>query len=181
MHGPVFDLALPTAPPPSSRIIIIPMSDCGPCTHATIMPRAHPHYKKRHDNPAPANSYGARREAQDSQARNSLLLSSNRRRALIFLVFFVSLFYTLRHLVLQLPSHPQTDESLPPDSMAAASKYPPDHKKCIVYHTDWANYARNFQVANLATYMNGITDIAYAFFNIQDSGGGNYVIVPGDT
>jgi GH18 family chitinase len=52
--------------------------------------------------------------------------------------------------------------------------------KSIVYHADWANYARNFQVANLAASLPGITDVAYAFFNIQDSGGGNYVIIPGD-
>lgn len=51
-------------------------------------------------------------------------------------------------------------------------------KKSILYHTNWANYARNFQVKDIP--IQGVTDIAYAFFNIQDSGGGNYVIVSGD-
>ena len=179
MHRPLSDLAFP-AGQPARRPIIIP--HIGLCPVHTCKRKANsPHYKRRHDNPGPANCCGAQREAHDSQARNCLLLSSNRRRALVFLVFFIFLFYTLRHLVLQQPSHPLRDESLPPDPMAMASKYPPGHKRCIVYHTDWANYARNFQVTNLATFMNGITDIAYAFFNIQDSGGGNYVIVAGDT
>jgi chitinase len=52
-------------------------------------------------------------------------------------------------------------------------------KKVILYHTNWANYARNFQVKDIA--IQGVSDIAYAFFNLQDSGGGNYVIASGDT
>jgi len=54
-------------------------------------------------------------------------------------------------------------------------------KKSIVYHTNWANYGRNFQVKDLQPSIAGITDIAYAFFNIKDSGNGNYVIESGDT
>lgn len=52
-------------------------------------------------------------------------------------------------------------------------------KKCILYHANYVNYKRNFQVKDIP--IQGVTDIAYAFFNIQDSGGGNYVIVSGDT
>ena len=51
-------------------------------------------------------------------------------------------------------------------------------KKCILYHADWSNYARNFQVKDIP--IQAVTDIAYAFFNIQDSGGGNWVIIAGD-
>jgi GH18 family chitinase len=52
-------------------------------------------------------------------------------------------------------------------------------KKCILYHCDWVNYApRNFQVKDIP--IQAVTDIAYAFFNIKDSGGGNYVITAGD-
>jgi len=50
--------------------------------------------------------------------------------------------------------------------------------KAILYHTNWANYGRNFQVKDIP--IQAVTDIAYAFFNIQDSGGGNYVIASGD-
>ena len=52
--------------------------------------------------------------------------------------------------------------------------------KSILYHANYVNYApRNFQVKDVP--IQGVTDIAYAFFNLQDSGGGNYVIVSGDT
>jgi chitinase len=52
-------------------------------------------------------------------------------------------------------------------------------KKAILYHTNWANYGRNFQVKDIP--VEGITDIAYAFFNLKDSGNGQYVITSGDT
>src|ERR1700737_1055156 len=51
-------------------------------------------------------------------------------------------------------------------------------KKAILYHTNWANYARNFQVKDIP--IEGVTDIAYAFFNLQDSGNGQWEIVSGD-
>ena len=61
--------------------------------------------------------------------------------------------------------------------MSTAPKY-----KSIVYHADWVNFTpRNFQVKDLEPFLPGVTDIAYAFFNLQDSGGGNYVIASGDT
>ena len=53
-------------------------------------------------------------------------------------------------------------------------------KKSIIYHANWANYGRDFQVRDLQSSLPGITDIAYAFFNIKDSGNGNYVIESGD-
>jgi len=53
-----------------------------------------------------------------------------------------------------------------------------NQKKCILYHGNYVNYARNFQVKDIP--IQGVTDIAYAFFNLQDSGGGNYVITSGD-
>jgi chitinase len=52
-------------------------------------------------------------------------------------------------------------------------------KKAILYHTNWANYGRNFQVKDIP--VQGITDIAYAFFNLKDSGNGQWVITSGDT
>ena len=52
-------------------------------------------------------------------------------------------------------------------------------KKVILYHANWSNYARNFQVKDIA--IQAVTDVAYAFFNLSDSGGGNYVIASGDT
>ena len=51
-------------------------------------------------------------------------------------------------------------------------------KKCILYHTNWANYGRNFQVKDIP--IQGVSDIAYAFFDVSDSGGGNYVIKSAD-
>jgi GH18 family chitinase len=52
-------------------------------------------------------------------------------------------------------------------------------KKCILYHADWVNYTpRFFEVKDIP--IQAVTDIAYAFFNIKDSGGGNYVIAAGD-
>jgi GH18 family chitinase len=80
-----------------------------------------------------------------------------------FLFVLVSLFYSL-NLVKDL------QEPLP-NSMT--------RKKAILYHTNWANYARNFQVKDIP--IEGITDIAYAFFNLKDSGNGNWVITSGDT
>jgi GH18 family chitinase len=52
-------------------------------------------------------------------------------------------------------------------------------KRAILYHTNWANYGRNFQVKDIP--IKGVTDIAYAFFNMKDNGGGNWVITSGDT
>ena|SRR5437667_1406837 len=52
-------------------------------------------------------------------------------------------------------------------------------KKCILYHADWVNYARNFQVKDIP--IEKVTDIAYAFFNLQDSGKGAWIITPGDS
>ena len=52
-------------------------------------------------------------------------------------------------------------------------------KRVILYHTNWANYGRNFQVKDIP--VQGVTDIAYAFFNLKDEGGGNWVITSGDT
>ena len=51
-------------------------------------------------------------------------------------------------------------------------------KKSILYHTNWANYGRNFQVKDIP--IQGVSDIAYAFFNIKDSGNGDWVIASGD-
>jgi len=51
--------------------------------------------------------------------------------------------------------------------------------KAILYHTNWANYGRNFQVKDIP--IQGVTDIAYAFFNLRDAGNGNWEIVSGDT
>ena len=51
-------------------------------------------------------------------------------------------------------------------------------KKCILYHLNSVNYSRNFQVKDIP--IKGVTDIAYAFFNLKDNGGGNYVITSGD-
>ena len=85
-----------------------------------------------------------------------------------FIVFLVSLFYGFN--LLQLPS----DKDFPSlDSPSEMSR-----KKCILYHTDWANYARNFQVKDIP--IQAVTDIAYAFFNLKDSGGGAWVITAGD-
>jgi GH18 family chitinase len=53
-----------------------------------------------------------------------------------------------------------------------------NRKKCILYHANWVNYGRNFQVKDIP--IQGVTDIAYAFFDLQDSGGGNYIIASGD-
>ena len=52
--------------------------------------------------------------------------------------------------------------------------------KSIAYHANWVNYARDFQVKDLEPFLPGITDVAYSFFNLQDSGGGNYIIASGD-
>jgi hypothetical protein len=86
-----------------------------------------------------------------------------------FIVVCLSLYYSLNFLRLPnrnpIPALPEGEEM--------------SRKKCIVYHTNWANYARNFQVKDIP--LQGITDIAYAFFNLQDSGGGLYKIVSGDT
>ena len=51
-------------------------------------------------------------------------------------------------------------------------------KKAILYHTNWANYASNFQVKDIR--IQAVDDIAYAFFNIKDSGNGNWIVASGD-
>ena len=52
------------------------------------------------------------------------------------------------------------------------------NKKSILYHPNYVNYARDFQVKDIP--LEGVTDIAYAFFNIKDSGNGRWVIESGD-
>jgi hypothetical protein len=104
-------------------------------------------------------------------------LRENQRRGILnslvkpfagFVVLLVSVLYGFN--LLQLPSY---KEFLLLDLPSEMSR-----KKCILYHTDWANYARNFQVKDIP--IQAVTDIAYAFFNIQDSGGGAWVITAGD-
>ena len=51
-------------------------------------------------------------------------------------------------------------------------------KKSILYHANYVNYGRDFQVKDIP--IQGVTDIAYAFFNLKDSGGGKWVIASGD-
>ena len=86
-----------------------------------------------------------------------------------FIVVVLSLYYGLN--LLSLPARNNLPSLSKPEEMS--------RKKCIVYHTNWANYARNFQVKDIP--LQGITDVAYAFFNLQDAGGGLYKIVSGDT
>ena len=85
-----------------------------------------------------------------------------------FIVLLISLFYGFNYL--QPPSYKEFSLLDSPSEMC--------RKKCILYHTDWANYARNFQVKDIP--IQAVTDIAYAFFNLQDSGGGAWVITAGD-
>lgn len=47
-------------------------------------------------------------------------------------------------------------------------------KRAIYYHTNWAGYNRNFQVKDIPDY---VTDIAYAFYNVDSNGN----IISGDT
>src|SRR2546423_12953533 len=70
-------------------------------------------------------------------------------------------------------------------SGAAATQVPltptemPDYK-VILYHTNWANYGRNFQVKDIP--IRAVTDIAYAFFNLASPDNGEtWQIVSGDT
>ncbi|ODQ51119.1 glycoside hydrolase, partial [Saitoella complicata NRRL Y-17804] len=56
----------------------------------------------------------------------------------------------------------------------------PTGKRAIYYHTNWATYSRNYQVADLP--IDYITDIAYAFYNLaQNDTAGGYTIKSGDT
>ena len=104
----------------------------------------------------PASEYkrlqhpGTRRPASPSFLAKSI-------RLVVALALVFPLFYLVN--VRELPR--QLREGI--SEMTTNSGY----KKCIVYHTDWANYARNFQVTNLATFMGGITDVCYAFMNLQ--------------
>ena len=53
--------------------------------------------------------------------------------------------------------------------MTAAPRYvPPKGKRAIYYHTTWANYGRNYQVKDLP--IDYISDIAYAFYNLDPNG-----------
>jgi hypothetical protein len=90
-----------------------------------------------------------------------------------FLVVFISLFYGFDIF----PSQYKSQDTLHHPGMSYSSEKDCP-KKCILYHTDWANYARNFHVKDIP--IEGVTDIAYAFFNLQDSGGGNWIITAGD-
>ena len=108
-------------------------------------------------------------QTNPSRPRHPLNPFSSIKPLVGFIVVCVSLYYSLNFLRLParnaIPALPEGEEM--------------SRKKCIVYHTNWANYARNFQVKDIP--LQGITDIAYAFFNLQDSGGGLYKIVSGDT
>ena len=44
----------------------------------------------------------------------------------------------------------------------------PTGKQSILYHTSWSKYGRNFQVKDLSA--DNITDVAYAFFNLESDG-----------
>ncbi|BFZ63185.1 hypothetical protein YB2330_004305 [Saitoella coloradoensis] len=55
----------------------------------------------------------------------------------------------------------------------------PTGKRAIYYHTNWATYSRNYQVADLP--IDYISDIAYAFYNLaQNDTAGGYTIKSGD-
>jgi chitinase len=43
----------------------------------------------------------------------------------------------------------------------------PTGKRAIYYHTNWAGYGRNFQVKDIPP---DVTDIAYAFYNLDNNG-----------
>jgi chitinase len=60
--------------------------------------------------------------------------------------------------------------------MASNTKrvYTPTGKRSIYYHTNWAGYNRNFQVKDIPDY---VTDIAYAFYNLDSNGN----LISGDT
>ncbi|ODQ51084.1 hypothetical protein SAICODRAFT_72980 [Saitoella complicata NRRL Y-17804] len=56
----------------------------------------------------------------------------------------------------------------------------PTGKHCILYHTNWCNYARSFNVKDLP--IDSVTDICYAFFNLAPSidNANLWVITSGD-
>jgi chitinase len=68
------------------------------------------------------------------------------------------------------PPIPPDSSTNPPDS---GSNIPPPiastttGKRAIYYHTSWSCYARNFQVSDIP---DEVTDIAYAFFNVDANG-----------
>jgi hypothetical protein len=64
-------------------------------------------------------------------------------------------------------------------SLSTPSAFGMHQYKAILYHTNWANYGRNFQVKDIP--IKGVTDIAYAFFDLRDAGNGDWEIVSGDT
>jgi hypothetical protein len=84
------------------------------------------------------------------------------------LLFLVTLFYTLP--LIHKPSHGQSQLSLPSQAMS--------RKKAILYHTNWANYGRDFQVKDIQ--IEAVTDIAYAFWDLKEAGNGQWVIASGD-
>jgi len=141
--------------------------------------RAQPHRSRIHATPRPGfllpsfmmsvNSTDTRNPNPPPRPRHPLNPFFSIKPLVGFLIVLVSLYYSLSFLRLPSNKFPAT---LP-------AKEEMSRKKCIVYHTNWANYARDFQVKDIP--LQGITDIAYAFFNLQDSGGGLYKIVSGDT
>ncbi|KAI9003133.1 glycoside hydrolase [Gaertneriomyces semiglobifer] len=50
----------------------------------------------------------------------------------------------------------------------------PTGKRLILYHTNWATYARNYQIRDLP--INFITDINYAFMDIRPDGPGGALV-----
>src|SRR5579871_25787 len=86
-----------------------------------------------------------------------------------FVFVLIFLFYGLQFL--DIPSVTNTPPKI-------GSNLGMSRRKAILYHTNWANYGRDFQVKDIP--LDGITDIAYAFFNLKDAGNGRWVIVSGD-
>lgn len=84
------------------------------------------------------------------------------------LLFLVTLFYSLP--LIHKPSHSDSQLNLPSEAMS--------RKKAILYHTNWANYGRDFQVKDIP--IEAVTDIAYAFWDLKESGNGQWVIASGD-
>ena len=75
------------------------------------------------------------------------------------------------------PSRENTDTIVEAQSTDSIFKWP-SGKKLIVYHTCWSTYGRNYQIKDIP--IDYITDINYAFFNIQKNTQGNYVPMTGD-
>lgn len=74
---------------------------------------------------------------------------------------------------------PPQQENTTVESMSSDAIFKwPSGKKLIVYHTCWSTYGRDFQVKDIP--IDYVTDINYAFFNIQKNAEGNYVAQSGD-